>query len=444
MFLKKFGNRSSIGKRSDARIFCSILLCLYYSSLPAAAWGSIPTQGNTIGRLSLETLTRSISEYPSVQAAEAAMRASRAALEETESLAGWSFDAGFGVGEHTPLVVSSVTPSYIGSQFSAELRYPILGSQAVQEENEAKARTDVATQQAQIEESRLAAILALRRYYIAYWLAWNSARVAKTWRLWLEAKQGSVHAEREQGFWSTIQVLQFRSDLEQARASEITFTQQAKAALAGINGLAGVEPRYLVPAIPALSVPSKSNDLVNNAIVSDPRIISLKAQLQQLSADKKNSWMQHLGGNIFIGGGNVYEPSRGRNGYQVNLGVEISGPVDFVQADRAYHTKINASIEQVQIDIREELLARQAAVERAVASLAASEESLHSVEAMRQAAESAWRGMESQFTHGRGNILSDYIASRGQLFDAEKEYFVAQANYWESIAKLDYLVGNAP
>ncbi len=411
--------------------------------MPAAAWGSIPTQGNTTGRLSLDSLTRSISEYPSVQAAEAAMRASRAALEETESLAGWSFDAGFGVGEHAPLVVSSVTPSYFGSQFSTELRYPILGSQAVQEENEAKARTDVATQQAQIEESRRAAVLALRRYYIAYWLAWNSAREAEAWRLWLEAQQGSVYAERRQGFWSTIQVLQFCSDLEQARASEITFMQQAKAALAGINGIAGVEPRYLVPANPALSVPSTSNDLVNNAILSDPRIISLKAQLQQLSAAKKNSWMQHLGGNIFMGGGNVYEPSRGRNGYQGNLGVEISGPIDFMQADRAYNTKINASIEQVKIDIRGELLARQAAVERAVASLTASEESLHGVEAMRQAAESAWRGMESQFIHGRGNILSDYIASRGQLYDAEKEHLVAQANDWESIVKLDYLVGNA-
>ncbi len=443
MFLKKFGNRSSIGKRGDARIFCSILLCLYCTSFPAAVWGSIPTQGNTTEGLSLDSLTRSISEYPSVQAAEAAMRASRAALEETKSLAGWSFDAKFGVGEHAPLVISSVTPSYFGSQFSAELRYPILGSQAVQEENVAKARTDVAAQQAQIEESRRAALLALRRYYITYWLAWNSAREARSWRLWLEARKKSVHAEHQQGFWSTIQVLQFRSDLEQARASETTFIQQAQEALAGINGITGIQHQYLVPSIPSLSAPSKGNDLVNKAIARDPRIISLKAKLKELSAANKNSWTQHLEGNIFVSGGNVYEPSRGRNGYQGNVGVEISGPIDFLQADRAYHAKINASVEQVKIEIREELLAQKSAAERAMASLTASDEALQSAEAMRQSAESAWRGMESQFTHGKSNILSNYITSRGQLYDADKEYLVARANVWEGIVNLDYLVGNA-
>lgn len=401
------------------------------------------TMGASVKAISLTIISRSLRACPSVEAAQAALRASMAELKESEALTGWAVTGKVGLGEHVPLVTSAVTPSYFGTQFSAGLSYPILGSMALEKEQEADARLGVVSQEELLDKARRVALLALRRDYIAYWLAWKDAHAAESWREWLELRRHAVNVEYQQGFWSRNQVQVFKISLVQAKAQESAFRQQAYAALANITGLTGVKyrlyPYPMHPDLPALGIVT---DLAARSWHHDAHLALLKAQLKALLEKNRNSHWQHIDGALTIWGGNIYDAARGRSGYQAGVGLKLSAPLDFLQADHSYHTKVNASIQQVRFSIRAERLARQADVEGALSALKSSRVFLYVNKTNWKSAISAYHSAKIEFYHGNSNMLSKFISSRENVYASITALQTSQAKLWQRLAKLDCFVGN--
>lgn len=419
-------------------------LVTFFTLGVSIAWPALAeTSGVSVETISLSNISRSLHACPTVEAAQAALRSSIEELKETEALTGWAVTGKVGLGEHVPLVTSAVTPSYFGTQFSAGLSYPILGSMASEKEKDSEAQAGVMSQESLLNESRRTTLLALRRDYIAYWLAKNDADAAESWIKWLEARQRAVNMEYQQGFWSRNQLQMFQVSLAQAKAEKSAFRQQAYAALTNLTGLTGIKyglyPHPISPKLPAFGIVT---DIVTRSWQQDTNLALLKAQLNALMEKDRNSHWQHIDGAFTIWGGNTYDAARARNGYQAGVGIKLSGPLDFLQANHAYHAMISASIQQVQFAIRAEKLARRAEVEGALSSFKSSRVFLYANKYNWKSTMSSYHSAKIEFSHGDSNMLSNFVLSRENVYSTTTALLASQAKVWQRLAKLDYLVGN--
>jgi hypothetical protein len=395
--------------------------------------------------LSLQAVERMARTSLPVQAALANIKAAQEKIKETEDKGGLTLHAGFSIGQHHPLVTSNITPKYFGIDPQVSLSYPLLGSNAVQQEETYEAVSALSTSRADLLQTRLQVVDLADTAFLLYWQSKETKLLAEN--LVEQLKKWSIAAkvERKSGSWSTADWLYFEKVQSQAVGAIKQSEIQQNTSLSALNSILGqhIAPfTPIAPMIPHLNQCHVSG-ITDAAVTEDPTIKTLLGQLNAIRAEQHLGPWRYIDATANVGTQSSYDPAGNRAGYSVIAGVQLNVPIDVIGADNAHASKLAAKAESIQLQI---LQARANMHQKLVADMSGlriARNNLIIVKKQVTASQADWDRLHAMMLDSPNDVFRKAIAARLGWFQAETMRIGAIASVAAASAKLRNLEPSA-
>ena len=413
MYLNESGIRQSIGERLMKFNQVIALFLASSSLLPMVAYAD-PS-------LSLQAVERMARRSLPVQAALANIKAAQEKIKETEDKGGLTLHAGFSVGQHHPLVTSNITPKYFGIDPQVSLSYPLLGANAVQQEETYEAVSALSTSRADLLQTRLQVVDLADTAFLLYWqsketklLAQNLVEQLKKWSI-------AAKVERKSGSWSMADWLYFEKVQSQAAGAIKQSEIQQDTSLSALNSILGqhIDPfAPTAPMIPHLEQCHISG-ITDAEASNDPTIKTLLGQLDAIRAEQHLGPWRYIDATANVGTQSSYDPAGNRTGYSVTAGVQVNVPFDVISADNAHASKLAAKTESLQLQILQARANIHQKLVAAMGDLRIARNNLVVEKKQVAASQANWDRLHAIMLGGPNDVFRKAIAARLTWFQAE-------------------------
>ena len=427
MYLNESGIRQSIGERfmKSNQVIALFLAC--GSMLPMVAYAR-PS-------LSLQAVEQMARTSLPVQAALANIKAAKEEIKETENKGGLALHAGFSIGQHHPLVSSNITPNYFGINPQVSLSYPLLGANAVQQNETYEAVAALSKSRAELLQTRLQVVDLTDTAFLLYWQSTDFKLIAVNFLKQLNKWSDAAKVERKSGSWSTADWLYFKKVQSQAVGAINKSEIQQDTSLSALNSILGMHIGPFTPMTPHLDQCNTSR-ITEAGPTNDPTIKILLAQLNAIRAEQHLGPWRYIDATANVGTQSTYDPAGNRAGYSVTAGVQVSVPLDLIGADNAHASKLAAMAESLELQI---LQARANFHQKLVATmddLRIAKDNLAFAEKQFAASEANWDRLHAMMLGGPNDEFRKAVAARLDLFQAETVRIGAIASVAAAAARL--------
>lgn len=370
-----------------------------------------------------------------VQSALANIKAAQEKIKETKDKSGFSLHAGFGIGEHHPLITSNITPSYFGIDPQVSISYPLLGTNSAQQEETFGAVSALSISHANLLQTKLQVINLADTAFLLYWQSKETHLFAEKLFKQLNKWSTAASVERKSGSWSIADWLYFEQAKTQASSAINKTEMQQETSLSALNSLLGTNITSFRPIKPHLDR-CTTPEITNVSQDSDPTIKILSAQLNAIRADQNLGPWRYIDATANLGIQPTYDPLRNRVGYSVTAGVQVSVPIDLISADNAHASKLAAQAESLELQILQARDNYHQKIVTAINSFRISKDNLAISESQFAAAKANWDRLHAMMLSGPNDVFLKAIKARLYLFEAETIHIGAIASAAAAAAKL--------
>lgn len=433
MYLNEYGTRQLIGEQFMK--FNQVIAIFLAGSclLPIAAHAAPSLSLQDVGRMAQKSLP--------VQAALANIKAAQEKIKETEDKGGLTFHAGFSIGQHYPLVTSNITPKYFGIIPQASLSYPLLGANAVQQEEIYDAKSALSTNHADLLQTRLQIIDLADSAFLLYWQSRETKLLAE--KLVGQIKKWSIAAkvERKSGSWSTADWLYFEKVKSQVFGAIKQSEIQETTSLSALNSILGQHINPFTPKRPI--IPRLDQCHISRAVGAEvahsPTIKTLIGQLDAIRAEQNLGPWRYIDATANVGAQSSYDPAGNRAGYSVTAGVQVNIPFDAVSADNAHASNLAAKAESLQLQILQARANFHQKLVAAMSDLQIAKNNLDVEEKQVTATQANWDRLHTMMLDGPNDVFRKAITARLTWFQAETMRISGIASAAAAAAKLKNL-----
>jgi hypothetical protein len=366
-------------KRQASRTIIASTLLILNMSVGSVAWAD-PAP------VPLSYFEGRVDNSLAVRAAGAGVEADQAVLQSALDRSGMEFAGVADIGPHHEVVAASTQRSYFRYGQTLGVRWPIFGTQELQQQAIVAASTQRTLGGLTYQGTRQQIVGALRANYIGYWAARQEMPLAQSFINELSAAAVATRSLRTSGFWTQADTMRYSSMLEKAKIdlSHARLDQQND--LMQLAAITGSPVAPFMPVEPGFGTCSTGADAaLASALRSDVDLAKFNALAGEAHA---LGGLQHYTGvdaNLNLGVLTSYEWPGGL-GYGLVVGISVGLPtrVQRVQGDEARRTaaqykqygllaqqrqaQLTTDVE-VAVANRDQAMAERAQVQKALAAL---------------------------------------------------------------------------
>jgi outer membrane protein TolC len=306
-----------------------------------------------VATVALPDFEKGASSALALAAAAAAIDERGADLDVARDESGASYTAGAGVGPHRDIVVDGLAREYVRFDQALGVSFPILGKLALQQQDIQNAAIAKKLADLDYRGAQLQLIANVRSSYIDYWAAERSEDISNAFLRDLADDQSAANAYSRNGFWTSADMLRYRSlivdgqtEVAQAQANEkIALSQLGLATNSTVGAFRSVEPQFA-------GCSASASDASPLAINNDVPLAELLAQQQ--SEETILGLQRYMGYDASVNlGGGIGEEQPGGFEYGVVLGATVALPIHVKRLQADQIRSIQAKIRQYDLLAKE-------------------------------------------------------------------------------------------